>query len=382
MPRKATVLNIFVASPSDVSEERNCLDSVVSRVNSSFAKTCVRLELIRWEQDASPALGGDAQTVISDQLPTDYDVFVGIMWNTVGTQTGRAESGTIEEFERALERFEQDPESVRVMLYFKDSVPLSMGDIDPEQLKKVREFRSRIESKGLYHVFNDTNDFANAVHVHLTKLVMDHLPQEGGRVSPQSLADAQDVNAHEEEEGLLELEETLEAEMNALSGVVHRMEEAIADIGAQFHRRTRNFELINAQPTSANSQQSLRGDLKRLLGHSSRDMDRFVSAMQNELPLYRQHLDRGIGSLVRFIPLRIQFGADEGEMAAQVRGLMNTMDSMMESIQGFKDSVHELLPLTSPLVRSKRAIERVLQQTIEITQDGRAMLEGVLGLLD
>lgn len=32
----------------------------------------------------------------------EYALFVGIMWNRIGTPTPRAESGTVEEFERAI----------------------------------------------------------------------------------------------------------------------------------------------------------------------------------------------------------------------------------------------------------------------------------------
>ena len=39
MPRNATILTIFVASPSDVSEERELLDRIVNRTNSLLART-------------------------------------------------------------------------------------------------------------------------------------------------------------------------------------------------------------------------------------------------------------------------------------------------------------------------------------------------------
>ena len=80
MPRNATILTIFVASPSDVSEERELLDRIVARTNSLLARiTPVRLELLRWERDTSPAFGKDPQSVINKQIPQDFDIFIGIL---------------------------------------------------------------------------------------------------------------------------------------------------------------------------------------------------------------------------------------------------------------------------------------------------------------
>ena len=382
MPKEATVLRVLVASPSDVSEERQRLEEVVLSVNAAFASTGDRLELIRWERDASPGLGDGAQSVINDQLPTDYDIFVGIMWNTVGTPTERAESGTIEEFERALERFKQDPSSVQVMLYFKDSLPLSMDDINPEQLTKIREFRARVKPMSLYHIFKDTSDFANAVQLHLTRLMANRLLEGIKEGSHSSTTEIQESNGLGEEEGLLEVQETFEAEMVALDGVLSRMSNATTEIGEQMNRRTKSLSLLNAQLSNNPQPRSLRADVKRLVGKSARDMDRFVSAMQKELPLYRQHLDRGISAYARSVPLSIEFGADESEMSKLAQRLIDSMDSMLESIEGFKNSVRELPPLSSPFIRSKRATERALQQVIDIAQGGREMLDGVLGSLD
>ena len=102
MPRKETVLRIFVASPSNILDERDRLAEVVDNVNSVLARdTGVRLDLLRYEEDASPDFGKDAQDVINRQIPQDYDIFIGIMWHTVGSSTNRAESGTIEEYQLA-----------------------------------------------------------------------------------------------------------------------------------------------------------------------------------------------------------------------------------------------------------------------------------------
>ncbi|MBD1856209.1 MULTISPECIES: hypothetical protein [Leptolyngbya] len=142
MPKIETVLQVFVASPSDVKEERDILEAVISELNRTWAKNLrLRLELNRWETHVYPSFGSDPQDIVNSQMINDYDIFIGIFWGRAGTPTLRATSGAIEEFERAYSRFKVDPESVDLMLYFKDA-PIAPSKIDSQQLSKVQEFRN------------------------------------------------------------------------------------------------------------------------------------------------------------------------------------------------------------------------------------------------
>ena len=94
MSRTESVLAIFLASPSDVMDERNLFQEIVAEWNQTWARNLgLRLELLRWEQDAYPGAGTDSQDVINHQIPEDYDLFIGLMWSRFGTPTARAGSG-------------------------------------------------------------------------------------------------------------------------------------------------------------------------------------------------------------------------------------------------------------------------------------------------
>src|ERR1019366_132994 len=116
MPRDEHVLTVFVASPSDLDPERSLLEEAIRELNLSWSRTLgVHLELVRWEANGYPGVGHDAQDVLNRELPGDYDIFVGLMWAKFGTPTGRAGSGTEEEFHRALKRFQENAGSVKIM---------------------------------------------------------------------------------------------------------------------------------------------------------------------------------------------------------------------------------------------------------------------------
>jgi hypothetical protein len=164
MPRQETILQVFVASPSDVAEERAALEDVIRELNSTWGRTLgCRLDLVRWETHAVPGMGQDAQDVVNRSVPQDADIFIGILWSRFGTPTHRAESGTREEFDIAFARYRRDQNAVRLMFYFKDEA-LAPSQIDPEQLRQIQQFRRELGNLGaLYSPFNTLEEFLSLV---------------------------------------------------------------------------------------------------------------------------------------------------------------------------------------------------------------------------
>ena len=70
MSSEVRVFDVFVASPSDVTEERGVLEEVLIELNQIWKKTLgLRLDLIRWETHTRPGFGDDAQDVINQEIP-------------------------------------------------------------------------------------------------------------------------------------------------------------------------------------------------------------------------------------------------------------------------------------------------------------------------
>ncbi len=393
MARSETILSIFVASPRDVSEERDRLESIIEEVNSTHARqTGIRLELLKWERDASPGFAEDAQAVINAEIPQDYDIFVGIFWHRIGTPTKRAKSGTIEEFYLAKARHDQDANSIRLMLYFKDAPPLTMNDFDPDQYKGVVDFRSQVsKAGGYYKVFVTPDDFTNAVRIDLTKLVLGW--QNDGRDAdgeqPDSV-EAQHINCGDEsvdelDDGILELGEMFEEELVALNAVVNRIGEAIVDVGKNMEERTKELTSLQVpddpKALSIQEKQKLRARAKPLLKHAAVDMDKFVNRMKPELPLFRQHLDRAINVFTKAVPIYIEMDDERTELKGAIGTMLESIEGAIESMEGLHGTVHGFPRLTTPLARSRRETEKVVQEIIDIMRGGKASLEGVLSML-
>jgi len=171
MPEDTKKIRVFVASPGDVGQEREGLKAVVDELNTTIAPyKGLSLELVKWETHATPSMGR-AQGIINSQLG-QYDIFIGIMWKRFGTPTGRAESGTHEEFQLAYEQWEST-KSIRILFYFCQApfMPRTVDEI--AQLQKVVEFREFLANIGLTWEYSNSAEFPNIVRPHLARIILD-----------------------------------------------------------------------------------------------------------------------------------------------------------------------------------------------------------------
>jgi TPR repeat protein len=163
-------LVVFLASPSDVSPERERVAGVIDEVNGLARPGEPRLRLVRWEVDVRPGVGEDPQDVVNRQVG-DAHITLVVFWKRLGTPTKRAEAGTVEEFNRAVERWREEPRR-EVLTYFKTE-PIDLYADDLEQAARVREFRRRIAGTTLSKEFRFTAEFEKQVRNDLTRAVRD-----------------------------------------------------------------------------------------------------------------------------------------------------------------------------------------------------------------
>jgi hypothetical protein len=116
-----------------------------------------RVRLVRWPEDIAGGAGAYLQAVINKQTRV-YDIFVGLIGARLGSPTPRANSGTEEEFDRAIEStFFNVP--VQVLMFFSNR-PRPLSTIDPQQFLMVHGFRKKCHRLGvLAHSFDDLSQF-------------------------------------------------------------------------------------------------------------------------------------------------------------------------------------------------------------------------------
>lgn len=160
MAYRASVFEVLIASPSDVVWERDKVEAAIHEWNGEFSRDLgVVLLPRRWEKHSSPEMGDRPQALINKQLGT-ADILVGVFWSELGTPTGKAESGTVEEINEFIGL--QRP----VLLYFSSaSVPNS---VDVDQVARLREFKRDVKGRGLYRDFTSMTHLTNSLRQDLT----------------------------------------------------------------------------------------------------------------------------------------------------------------------------------------------------------------------
>jgi hypothetical protein len=152
MSYDAKVLEIIIASPSDVVREREVVREVIADWNAVNAREReIVLLPLGWDSHSSPELGTRPHQLINDRVLSRADLLVGIFWTRVGSPTGNAVSGTVEEIEEHVRA------NKPAMLYFS-RVSIPPDQIDRGQHESLERFRSWAVAQGLVEVFNDLEE--------------------------------------------------------------------------------------------------------------------------------------------------------------------------------------------------------------------------------
>lgn len=237
MAKSISRLKLFLSCTSELEAERSLLPALLNEVNQALEDLRgVTIRLIDWRRDIVPGVGTDPQQVINSQAGA-YDIYLGLLGTRFGTPTPRAGSGTEDEFNSAYARFRTDPSSLRLLFYFRSGLSGSVLSVDPDQLRRVQEFRERLAAeKGvLFCDFGSTEAFLSLCRGHLTQLVANQwegaawkpvpgLEPAGGAAVPALVVAESGTPAQDEEApGILdlrvEMDEAFAAAMSALAEV-------------------------------------------------------------------------------------------------------------------------------------------------------------------
>lgn len=163
MSYAAHVFRAMIASPSGLKEERTAVREAIYGWNADHSAD-MRMVLLpsMWETDTHPAFGDDAQTFVNRMVVDKCDLLIGLFGETLGTQTPRAASGTVEEIQRVHDAGKP------VLLYFGNR-RIESSSIDPMQLTALHEFKRYCRDRSLYGEFSTVDDLTRKVEKHLLK---------------------------------------------------------------------------------------------------------------------------------------------------------------------------------------------------------------------
>lgn len=159
---QANVLNVMIASPGDVTTEREIVTEELLRWNAAngLARRLL-LQPVKWETHSSPQMGSHPQSIINERLLTDADIVVGIFGIRIGSATREYISGSVEEIKRHVAN------GKLAMLYFS-RVPIDPTTIDQDQWTALQAFKEECKSGGLYAEYGSHEQLKSDFGHHLT----------------------------------------------------------------------------------------------------------------------------------------------------------------------------------------------------------------------
>ncbi|HTR11711.1 MAG TPA: macro domain-containing protein [Roseiarcus sp.] len=159
--RSVTARKIFLASSSELKEDRREFEIFISRKNSDWIDRGVFLRLVVWE-DFLDAL---ARTRLQDEYNKEIctcDIFVMLFWTKVGKFTG-------EEFETALGHFKNTNRPF-IFTYFKNEA-IRIGDVSQDDLASLWGFQKKLNDLGHFQtVYKSIDDLKYQFSRQLDKL--------------------------------------------------------------------------------------------------------------------------------------------------------------------------------------------------------------------
>lgn len=356
MPSIINKYRIFIASPSDLTEEREAIDDVVSELNLNSNNTII--EVLKWETNSAPGISNDGvQALINSDIP-EYDLFVGLLWLKFGTPTKLYGSGTEEEFELAHSKYIKNPNSIQILFYFKNALPLSIDDIDPEQFSKVKKFKASLGDKNvLYWNFDNKEYLCRYLRTHIPARIeslrnSSNLPI----VKIEEVTPVYEVEIIDEEElGIIDFLEVVEDSFATSTHSLIIMSDATSWIAKEIVKKSNEINKLIAknhgQPISIKVQ-------RNIFDRTSIVLNDFAKRIEPEIPIYFMHFEKAIDALSKLVNIyKVDFddkNEEINDIQNQLKGLIDIIPGTIENHKAFLNSI-ESWPRMSKELNSARS---------------------------
>jgi methyl-accepting chemotaxis protein len=303
--------------------------------------------------------------VINEQLPHDYDIFIGILWTRFGTPTGRAGSGTEEEFNSAYSRYKESPEAVRIMFYFSQERFFPKSQSDLTQLGLVLAFKAKLGEQGvLYADYPNASEFGSVLRLHLTRQIQswmavdappgkdrpaEHAPPTTSAPSPEPVA--------EDAEGIMDLTEVVLERIGVSLAALTAIQELQQELNDAMSLTTEQVSKLSNPGLTPDQK-----EVKRVVNSAAEAMNKFADGVTSKTKEMGEAYREAADAMSRAIPLSTDFGS---RGRAELSSLLESLTSLKGTLSGVSGNIKDFRAVIERAPRATTALNRARRQTID-----------------
>lgn len=374
MAKSILKYTLFVASPSDLQEERQAVDEIVQELNLGYGNhNNLMIEVLKWETHSAPGISNfHSQDIINQDIGNEYDLFLGLLWKKFGTKTKSADSGTEEEFLLAYNRFMEGKENFQILFYFKTAPPKTMNDINWKDLQKIEEFKNSISEKNvLYWEFDTAEKLKSLLRLHIPIRIESITRNKITIVETESVVL---TNPIEEELGYNDYAEIVESSAAIAFKSLEKITEDTVWIGEKMNEKadeiTRISKLANPNPLI----------IKEIFKRTALLMNDYSSRINTETPILYSNFEDVIKASSNLINLADDFYQEK--TIAYLEDARETIFQMIVGINGsingmtaFFHSVNNLPRIQKEIITAKKDLSQNIEYLIEKLKQSKSLAE-------
>jgi len=380
-------IRILIASPGDVVDERIAVKRVIDELSTVLINdVAVELDAVMYETHAVSGVGSDVQEVINRYVD-DHDIFLGIMWARLGSPSQRAESGTVEEYERSLARYRNDQNAMKIMFFLKEAaLPY---DIDLEQVAKVRAFKEKLGRDGVYAPsFHTVEELVLMIRNQLTavvKQVIEERAASGGDAEESRDNHTTDTRSMFKSEtvdlddlGYIDLQVRAGGAIAKVTEISSEITHIQEEFGVSVDDAKSVFNRLSGLSTSAK-----KAVLDRAYDKLSQRMIEFTGELTKNAELHWKYSSDAIADWSRALLLKIYHNVvDRKEIEHEISSVTTTLQSLSALEQNIDEFISTLQAVLAGTARLRPGGRQFVDANARFLTQIRALIVAYQGYHD
>ena len=355
----------------------------------------VNLEVLKWETHSAPGITETySQNIINNDIGEEYDIFIGMLWQKFGTKTEVANSGTEEEFMKAVDRFKKG-EKIQILFYFKTTPPISLDQLNLEELSKINNFKEYLKkNKILYGSFNSLEDLQTNLRLHIPKRI-DELVEKNDleeidqpQIASKDSSIITSINDEQDEDdlGLIDFIYQFEDFLGESNLALLNISESTKRIGEDLAEKAEEITRISKYPNPN------KNVIIEYFKRSAKSLNTFSDRLELETPNFYDNFEEAINVGLRYLNIIDKENIKENyenlnSNYESVSSLKKGIPTAIEGMSGFYEEIKKLPNMQSDLNKAKRNLLIKMEDLIfklkksyELTNEFQGQLEYKLSL--